>query len=61
MSNSLNSVSSFDLEEMVLDLWCCVSELEQKVQTQAIINEIKNIKTKIVKIKEELRRRVRVK
>jgi hypothetical protein len=61
MSNSLNFVSSFDLEKMVLDLWCCVSELEQKVQTQAIINEIKNIKTKIVKIKEELRRRVRVK
>jgi hypothetical protein len=71
MSNLLSSLSSFDLEELILDLWCDVSTLEgkmikevdafDKVINEGFLSEIKMITKLIVSIKEEIRSRVRIK
>ncbi len=77
MSNLFSNVSSFDLQELVLDNWSDVSQLEQKkeveddltgndlhwakINNQCLNAEIKIIKQTILAIKAEIYSRVRIK
>ena len=77
MANSISLVSSFVLEEMILDKWCDVSELEQNTEVEngltgndltfaqmhneSISVEIRIIKQTILAIKAEIYSRVRIK
>jgi hypothetical protein len=70
MFNSISLISSFDLEDLVFDLWSDVTTLEGKMieeidEFDKVINagflaEIRVIKKQIIAIKEEIRNRVRV-
>ena len=77
MNNSISLVSSFVLEEMVMDKLCDIGELEQnkecedgltgadlhhaKMHNECLSVEIKMIKQSILAIKAEIRDRVKIK